>query len=290
MAPIGQPLARRIEHQSRDGTGNGPDVDQEGVHSVQRTGLDAPDGASCPSMETRTSTLDTPDGPMPLYEAVPDGPARGAVVVIQEAFGVNHHIEDVTRRLAAAGYHAVAPHLFHRTGSPAFGYDDFSVVMEHMVALSDDGILSDVEAALAHLHGAGWTDRQIGIVGFCMGGRVTFLIAGHHALGGAVGFYGGGIVNGRTESMPSLLPLVTAMRTPWLGLYGDADTGIPVAEVEQLRDELNAGADVDTAIVRYPDAEHGFHCDARASYLESAATDGWARALEWLDGHLARPA
>jgi len=238
-------------------------------------------------MDTRTSTLDTPDGPMPLYEALPEGPARGAVVVIQEAFGVNHHIEDVTRRFAAVGYHAVAPHLFHRTGAPAFGYDDFSVVVEHMVALSDDGILADVEAAVAHLHGAGWSDRQIGIVGFCMGGRVTFLAAGHLALGAAVGFYGGGIVHGRTEVMPSLLPLVTALRTPWLGLYGDADPGIPVEEVEQLRDELNAGADVDTAIVRYPDAQHGFHCDARDAYLESAATDAWARTLDWLNDHLA---
>jgi len=240
-------------------------------------------------METRTCTLDTPDGPMPLYEAVPEGPARGAVVVIQEAFGVNHHIEDVTRRFAMAGYHAVAPHLFHRTGAPAFGYEDFSVVVEHMLAMSDDGILSDVESAVAHLHGAGWSDRQIGTVGFCMGGRVTFLVAGHLALGAAVGFYGGGIVNGRTESMPSLLPLVTALRTPWLGLFGDADPSIPVEEVERLRDELNAGADVDTAIVRYPGAEHGYHCDARDSYLESAATDAWSRALEWLDGHLAPP-
>ncbi len=224
---------------------------------------------------------------MPLYEAVPDGPARGAVVVIQEAFGVNGHIEDVTRRFAEAGYHAVAPHLFHRTGAPVFGYDDFSQVLEHMTALGDEGILSDVEGAIDHLRASGWSDRQIGIVGFCMGGRVTFLVAGNLALGAAVGFYGGGIVTGRRESMPSLLPLVPSMRTPWLGLFGDADGSIPVEEVEQLRDALNAGADVDTSIVRYPDAEHGFHCDARPSYDLAAATDGWTRTLEWLDGHLA---
>ncbi len=224
---------------------------------------------------------------MPLYEARPDGTARGAVVVIQEAFGVNGHIEDVTRRFAEAGYHAVAPHLFHRTGSPAFGYEDFAVVVPHVMALSDTDLLSDVEGAVTHLHGAGWSDRQIGVVGFCMGGRVTFLVAGSLPLGAAVGFYGGGIVKGRTETMPSLLPLVTGMRTPWLGLFGDADPGIPVDEVEQLRDELTAGAHVDTAIVRYPGAEHGFHCDARASYDEAAATDAWARTLGWLDGHLA---
>ena len=207
--------------------------------------------------------------------------------MIQEAFGVNDHIEDVTRRLAAAGYHAVAPHLFHRTGAPSYGYDDFSLVMPNMTALSDVGLLADVGAAVDHLHAAGWVDRQIGTVGFCMGGRVTFLVAGHLALGAAVGFYGGGIVTGRSDTMPSLLPLVPALRTPWLGLFGDADAGIPIEDVERLREELAAGADVDTAVVRYPGAEHGFHCDARASYDEAAATDGWARTLAWLDDHLA---
>ena len=238
-------------------------------------------------MNTQTLTLDVPAGAMPVYEALPDGPARGAVIVIQEAFGVNHHIEDVTRRLAAAGYHAVAPHVFHRTGAPAFGYDDFSMVVEHIMALGDAELMDDVEAVVSYLRAAGWTERQMGIVGFCMGGRVTFLAASHLALGAGVGFYGGGVVHARTEGMPSLLPLIPSMRTPWLGLFGDADTGIPIEDVERLRDELNAGADVDTAIVRYPGAEHGFHCDARPSYNEAAATDGWARTLEWLDGHLA---
>lgn len=238
-------------------------------------------------METRTLTLDTPDGAMPVYEAVPDGTARGAVVVVQEAFGVNGHIEDVTRRCAAAGYHAVAPHLFHRTGSPSYGYDDISVVFPHVLALSDDGLLADVRAALDHLRREGFTDRRIGVVGFCMGGRVTFLVAGHEALGGAVGFYGGGIVTARTESMPALVDLVPGLRTPWLGLFGDADGSIPVEDVERLRDLLATGADVDTAIVRYPGAEHGFHCDVRESYDADAAADAWSRTLAWLDDHLA---
>ncbi|HEY4929163.1 MAG TPA: dienelactone hydrolase family protein [Acidimicrobiales bacterium] len=238
-------------------------------------------------METRTLTLETPDGAMPVYEVVPDGPARGAVVVVQEAFGVNDHIAGVTERFAAAGYHAVAPHLFHRTGSPAYGYEDFSVVMPHIMALTDDGILSDVRAALDLLRAAGWADHQIGIVGFCMGGRVTFLVAGHEDLGAAVGFYGGGVVIGRSESMPALLDLIPGMRTPWLGLFGDADASIPVDDVERLRDELNSKADIDTAIVRYPAAGHGFHCDVRDSYDEAAATDAWRRTLGWLDVHLA---
>jgi carboxymethylenebutenolidase len=238
-------------------------------------------------METHTLTLDVPDGAMPVYEAVSDGNARGAVVVVQEAFGVNAHIEDVTRRLAEAGYHAVAPHLFHRTGSPAYGYEDIGELMPNVWALSDDGILADVGTVLDHLRAAGWSDLQIGIVGFCMGGRVTFLVAGHVALGAAVGFYGGGVVTGRTEAMPSLLHLAASMRTPWLGLFGDADGSIPVDDVETLRAALDAGTGVDTSVVRYPEAQHGFHCDVRDSYDPAAAADGWRRTLEWLGDHLA---
>ena len=150
-----------------------------------------------------------------------------------------------------------------------------------------------MRAALDHLRRAGWADRQIGIVGFCMGGRTTFLVAGHEALGAGVGFYGGGIVTGRTEGMPALLDLVPDLRTPWLGLFGDADPSIPVEDVERVRDALNsAGHDqsvraLDTSIVRYPEADHGFHCDARDAYHEASATDAWQHTLEWLDAHLA---
>jgi carboxymethylenebutenolidase len=130
---------------------------------------------------------------MPCYEAVPDGTTdlRGAVVV-QEAFGVTSHIEPVTRRFVDAGVLvAVAPHLFHRTGDTAFSYDDISLVITHMMALNDAGVLAEVRLALDHLHGAGFDDRQIGSVGFCMGGRVSFLVAGSEYLGAAVSFYGG---------------------------------------------------------------------------------------------------
>jgi carboxymethylenebutenolidase len=241
-------------------------------------------------MPATTIDLIGPQGTMPCYEAVPDGSAasRGAVVVVQEAFGVNSHIEDVTRRFADAGFRAVAPHLFHRTGDPVLSYDDVSLVMPHLMALTDAGILADVRLTLDHLHGAGFDDRQIGIVGFCMGGRVSFLVAGSEDLGAAVGFYGGGIVTGRSEAMGSLLGLIPTMSTPWLGLFGDADAGIPVEEVERLRAELTQ-APAETGIVRYADAEHGFHCDARPSYSVEAAVDGWRRTLAWLDLHLALP-
>src|SRR5690348_5743358 len=103
-------------------------------------------------MRTGEHTIGTPDGPMRVYEAAPDEPPTAAVVVVQEAFGVNQHIEDVTRRFATAGYHAVAPDLFHRTGGGVVEYGDFGAVIPHMVGIgSDDAILADVDATLDHL-------------------------------------------------------------------------------------------------------------------------------------------
>src|ERR1019366_8504534 len=175
---------------------------------------------------------------MAIYDAEPEGPARAAVVVIQEAFGVNEHIEDVTRRFAAAGYRAVAPHLFHRTGEP--------------------GLRSDLEASFGPLATAGFGPSRVGVVGFCMGGTVSFLAAARHGLGAGVTFYGGGVAEGRF-GMPSLVEMAPRLRTPWLGLYGDLDPSIPVEQVESLR-EAAAKAPVPTEIVRYPEAGHGFHC------------------------------
>ena len=242
-------------------------------------------------MPAATIDLIGPDGTMACYEAVPDGAAtpRGAVVVAQEGFGVNSHIEDVTRRFADAGFHAVAPHLFHRTGDPALGYDDISLVMPHMTALTDAGILADVRLALGLLHGAGFHDRQIGIVGFCMGGRVSFLVAGSEDLGAAVGFYGGGIVSGRSEAMGSLLGLIPALVHPLAGAVrrcGRQHPGRGGRAATRRTQHSGPGRDRDRAV---PRAEHGFHCDARPSYSAEAAVDGWARTLAWLDRHLAPP-
>ncbi|MCU1430470.1 MAG: putative carboxymethylenebutenolidase [Actinomycetia bacterium] len=224
---------------------------------------------------------------MRLYEAVPDGPIRGGLVVIQEAFGVNEYIEDVTRRGAEAGYHSVAPDLFHRSGGGTVPYGQFDKVMEHFQAVKGDAdVINDVDAALEHLRGAGFADGQIGIVGFCFGGRVTFLTALKHAIGAAVGFYGGGIVSGRFPQFPPLIDEVASLQTPWLGLFGDQDGSIPVEDVERLRAALPA-ANVDTDIVRYPEAGHGFHCDRRPDYRPDDAKDAWGRALRFLDEHIA---
>ena len=237
-------------------------------------------------MTPNSFEVTTPDGPMEVYEAAPDGDASTAVIVIQEAFGVNEHIRDVTRRFADAGYHAVAPHFFHRAGGGTAPYDDFAKVIPLYEHLDDDGILVDVDAAREHLHAAGWDDSAVGTVGFCFGGRVTFLVALRRKLGAAVGFYGGGIVTQRFPQFPPLVDEVSKLQTPWLGLFGDRDESIPVEDVEQLRDALKS-APVPTEIVRYPEAGHGFHCDQRDSYDETAAKDGWNRTLAWFETHMA---
>jgi len=236
---------------------------------------------------TQYVTVDTADGPMRLYEATPAGSARGAVLVVQEAFGVNGHIEDVTRRLAAAGYRAVAPEFFHRSHEGAVvEYGKFDKVLEYFGALgSDAAIETDVDAALRYLRDAGFADANIGTVGFCFGGRVSFLIALRHALGASVGFYGGGIVNARFPQFPALVGEVSSLQTPWLGLFGDQDASIPVEDVETLRTALET-AKVDTDIVRYADAGHGFHCDQRPDYRADDAKDAWERTLDWFGTHL----
>jgi carboxymethylenebutenolidase len=225
---------------------------------------------------------------MRAYEAIPDGAPRGGIVVVQEAFGVNPHIEDVTRRCAEAGYHAVAPDFFHRSGPGSIvEYGNFEKVLEYFKDVTgDDSINIDVDAAIEHLHSAGFADSQIGTVGFCFGGRVTFLTALRHKLGAAVGFYGGGIVNARFPQFPALIDRADQLQTPWLGLFGDQDASIPVDDVETLRGALKPLA-IDTEIVRYPNAGHGFHCDQRPDFCSDDAADAWKRTLAWFSSHLA---
>jgi carboxymethylenebutenolidase len=238
-------------------------------------------------MQTSTTTLNTSDGAMDLYRAAPDTAATAAVIVIQEAFGVNDHIQDVTRRFADAGYLAVAPHLFHRTGDPVLDYGNFDKIMPHMQALTEAGLLADLDATLAHLAEGGLATGKTAIVGFCMGGTVSFLAAARRPLAAAVTFYGGGVAEGRF-GMPPLVELAAELQAPWLGLFGDLDESIPVEQVEQLR-AATASAGVPTEIVRYPEAGHGFHCDQRpGSYHQASAADAWSRTLAWLERHLAK--
>jgi carboxymethylenebutenolidase len=220
----------------------------------------------------------------PLSIHAPEGEAKAGIVVVQEAFGVNGHIEAVAARLADAGWYAVAPHLFHRSGDPQLPYDDISQVFPHMQALTREGVLADVDAALAELDAAGLPPARCGIVGFCMGGSVAFHVATERDIGAAVSYYGGGVAEGRF-GFPSQIDGAPRLRVPWLGLFGDRDESIPVEQVERLR-AAAASTSAPTEVVRYPDAAHGFNCDERPSYSPDAAADAWRRMLDWFDRHL----
>lgn len=221
----------------------------------------------------------------PLTVVEPGEEPTRAVIVVQEAFGVNAHIEDVCRRFADEGHLAVAPHLFHRTGDPIFGYDEIDKLMPVMGQLTAEGILEDVDAASARCADAGIAPAATGVVGFCMGGSVALVMTSRRDVGAGVTFYGGGVSTGRF-GFPPLIEEATHLRAPWLGLFGDRDQGIPAHDVEALRSAAVTSGQP-TEVVRYADADHGFHCDARPHYHEPSAKDAWRRTLDWFDRHLA---
>ena len=183
--------------------------------------------------------------------------------MIQEAFrGDNSHRGD-RRPTGGRGWYAIAPAFFHRQGSARpDAYDDLdSVDADHgRVDCRGPGRRSMAPLpSITLVHAGGLARSRIGVVGFCMGGSVT-LLRRHHPGGGgaAVTFYGGGVGQGRF-GLPSLIELAPSLKTPWLGLYGDLDKGIPTEEVEQLRDAVSR-ASVPTEIMRFADADHGFNC------------------------------
>jgi len=231
-----------------------------------------------------TVTVQVGEETMGIYISKPAGEARGAVVVLQEAFGVNEHIRDISDRLAEAGYVAAAPHLFHRTGAPELGYEDMSAVMPYIMKLAAEELELDLAATLEYLAGIGFEGKNVGVIGFCMGGSISFLAAATWELGASASYYGGGIAQGRFGIAP-LAELATELKTPWIGFFGDLDKSIPTEEVETLRTATDA-VEVDTEIVRYEDADHGFHCDVRSSYHEASSKDAWPRTLEFFAANI----
>src|ERR1700733_10441600 len=189
------------------------------------------------------------------YKAEPEGKPRGAIVVIQEIFGVNHHIRDVTDRYAALGYVAIAPQVFDRAEKNfEAGYDQPSMEKGRAARgkISTEALLLDTQAAIDAVKSAG----KVGIVGYCMGGSVAFLAATRlNGLSAAVGYYGGQIAS-VAEEKP---------RIPTMLHFGDQDQSIPLTDVEKIKK-----AQPDMPIFVYK-AGHGFHCDERASFNPFAA-------------------
>ena len=223
-----------------------------------------------------TVQLNTSDGKMDAYVAQPKGSgAYPGVVVIQEAFGVNDHMKKVTERIAAEGYVAIAPDIFHRETERLIPYSDMKKAIATLQRVVDSKAMEDIGAAIAQLKSQGNVKSgAIGVTGFCMGGRLTYLAAAHHAgaVKCAVPYYGGGIPMGN----PSPLARTGEIKCPMVLFFGGKDQLIPPEHVEQVKAELTAKKATFQLHV-YPDAGHGFFCDDRASYHEASAKDAWEK-------------
>jgi carboxymethylenebutenolidase len=242
-----------------------------------------------PEIQTDWITLKVADGStMRAYVARPqDKAAHPGLLVYQEAFGVNAHMRDVTERFAREDYIAVAPELFHRT-APAFegGYDNFEAAMPHARALTEQNLEADVRSAYAWLRAdPASRGQQIACIGFCMGGRVTFLTNAVLPVSAAVSFYGGGIAP--SPFGPGLLSRAGDLHAPQMLLWGGLDKHIGPEQTRMVTESLRA-AGKPFVHVEFSDADHGFFCDARSSYNPHAARQAWALALTFLNIY-ARP-
>ena len=238
-------------------------------------------------MDVTNSTvqLNTPDGKMDSYVAQPkDAGTYPGIVVIQEAFGVNSHIKKVTERIAAEGYVAIAPDIFHRESERLIPYSDMAKAIATMQRVVDSKAMDDVGAAIAHLKSQSNVKADsIGVIGFCMGGRLTYLAAAHHAndIKAAVPYYPGGLTMGN----PSPLSRTGEIKCPMYLFFGAKDQLIPMDQVGQINTELTSKK-VAFQMKIYPEAGHGFFCDERGSYHEASAKDAWEKTKSFFAQHL----
>ena len=230
-------------------------------------------------------SIPTPDGQMPAYHARPATPGPFPVIlVVQEIFGVHEHIKDVCRRLAKRGYLAVAPELYARQGDVST-LSDIPDILKIVRQVPDAQVMQDLDASVQWAEQTSQGNgRQLGITGFCWGGRIVWLYAAHNPqLKAGVAWYGR-LVGEKTPLAPQHpVDIVAKLHAPVLGLYGGADRGIPAENVEQMQTALKAASKPAAAsqIIVYPDTPHGFHADYRPSYRKKWAEDGWNRMQVW---------
>jgi carboxymethylenebutenolidase len=221
-------------------------------------------------------------GEVPAYRAMPaEGKKFPVVLVVHEIFGVHEYIKDVCRRFAKLGYLAIAPDLYARQGR-VDDKPDFQEILKVVSQVPDAQVMADLDAT-ALWAGKHYGDAaRLGVTGFCWGGRVVWLYAAHNPkLKAGVAWYGSLVPRQPNPLQPKqAVDLVAEMRAPVLGLYGEADQGIPQASIEQMRAAIKA-AGKQSEIVVYPEGPHGFHADYRPSYRKEMAEDGWKRLLAW---------
>lgn len=241
-----------------------------------------------PAIQTGETSVPTQGENMPAFYARPKDASLEplpVVLVVQEIFGVHEHIRDICRRLAGAGYLAVAPELYFRQGDPS-EYNDTGTLLKELVSqVPDAQVLADLD------HVANWAARHGGdmrtmaITGFCWGGRISWLYAAHNPqLKAAVAWYGRLTGEKSIQQPQHPVDVAVDLNAPVLGLYGGKDEGIPQESVDTMRQALRA-ANASAEIVVYPEAGHAFNADYRPAYHQPSALDGWQRMLAWFAQH-----
>jgi carboxymethylenebutenolidase len=236
------------------------------------------DGLEAGMVEVRTS-----DRAVPAYRAMPAKPGTfPVIIVVQEIFGVHEHIRDLCRRLAKAGYFAIAPELYVRQGSVSDITDIKEIISKVVSKVPDAQVMGDLDATVAYAKSTGHGDvSKLGITGFCWGGRIVWLYAAHNAgLKAGVAWYGKLMGDATSNTPRHPIDVAADLEAPVLGLYGGADQGIPVETVDRMRQACKS-AGKQCELVVYPDTPHAFNADYRPSYRPDAAKDGWARMLAW---------
>lgn len=227
---------------------------------------------------------------LPGYLARPAAEGRHpAVIVVNEIFGIHAYIKDICRRLAKAGYVALAPDYFDRAGDPSTMTDIQTQIRPVVAAATYPQVIGDTDAAVSFLKHQSYVNRRaLAITGYCWGGAVVWMAAAHNRSFKAGAAWYGRLVPpdagafGAEEGRPWPVDIAARLRCPVLGLYGSEDRGIPLDTVERMRAALAAaGNPSHSDIVVFQGAQHGFHADYRASYKRDAAEDGWARMLAW---------
>jgi len=233
-------------------------------------------------LDARSVKIPTFDGESPGFQAMPSrGGPFPVVLVVQEIFGINEHIQDVCRRFAKLGYLAVAPDLFWRQGDVSKMTDHRQIIEKVVSKVPDAQVMSDLDSAADFACGGRGDAVRLGLTGFCWGGRIAWLYAAHRtSLKAAVAWYGR--LAGDVDELHPAQPVDVAPRLccPVLGLYGALDQSIPIEQVERARAAV-AAAHKNAEIVVYPEAGHAFHADYRPTYNDAAARDGWTRMREW---------
>jgi len=228
------------------------------------------------------------DFQVPIYEARPATTGKYPVVlVIPEVFGMHEHIKDVTRRFARESFLSITFEPYAREGG-VLHLPDIESVRKVVDTVPDGRVMGDLDALVAYAkkHPAGRVDR-IGVTGFCRGGMYALLFSAHSREVKATVAWYGQLRPAKTPGIRTLGPLDVAaqINSPVLGLYGEADLGIPVADVKEMEAGLKAAGKTSEFVI-YPGAPHAFFADYRPSYRDKAAKDAWGRCVAWFNKYL----